>query len=203
MKKYLLKIKENLKADLYSYTMAIRNNLCESVEQHKTTLIGLANYYLLSQEIQDIIHCLDLIQKDCTAEINGTFFQDRVLPFSDLEGDEELFYDRKKHNPFINLLETLHDNSLVLSTDLKEYIQSYALRDYLIKQKMHELFPVTIINQNGSRISKGEMMQGSLQKNYATEINILEGFEPMVKKLDELANAMDPDSLIDILLLIA
>jgi hypothetical protein len=126
-----------------------------------------------------------------------------VLPLSDINEDEELFYDKEKHNPFVNLLETLQNNYLVLSPDLKEYIKSYADRDYLIKKKMHEMFPVTIFDQSGDRLSKEEMLQLSFQQHYATEANILEGFEPMVKRLGDLAEARDPDSLIDILQMIA
>ncbi len=58
MKKHLLSIKENLKAELFTLSVLIR--FSENLEEVSALKIKLADLYLLSQEVKDVINYLDL-----------------------------------------------------------------------------------------------------------------------------------------------
>jgi hypothetical protein len=182
MKKYLLKIKEDLKADLYTSSMMISS----LTDTHKINIakILLANAYLLSQEVENVIHCLDLIREDCHAEIKDSFFQDRVLLFYD---DEETVYDPAKHNPFTNILEMFNENDLKLSEDLIGYIQSQSQKKLSMRKLFLDHFTNVLITRDGFDVSHNEMLQDSLKRDYETQVNILEGFEMVLNELHELA----------------
>jgi len=150
------------------------------------------NYTLMLNNCTRIVEAMTRIYNLCVSELDGTFYDKFILPIIDgVDG-----YNPKTDNVYCFIVDIIEDGDLVVSKDLKEYINLFAETEKIKSNALYELFPqiensVISLQPNGKaiRISKNEHIESEYNNNAQIKEKLTVGYSDFLKKLKKLAKS--------------